>query len=234
MKTNRETRNVLIVRPEGNVAKFARGQEVVNCIGLAGTDFEQEAAAGGETRGGGVDEAADEVESVGAAVKGRGGIVADFGGEGRDFVRRDVREIGEEEVEFDPAGWEEIGLVESDAVGQIVAVGVGGGEGEGVGRGVGGVEGGGRKFESDGEHYDTAAGADVEEGGRVELLGEFEGEFDELFGLGAGDEGSLVGGEGASVEFGGAEDVLEGFAGAAAFDEVAQRGALGFGKRAVS
>jgi hypothetical protein len=35
------------------------------------------------------------------------------------------------------------------------------------------------------------------------------------------------------VEFGGAENVLQRFAGAAAFDEVAQRGTFGFGEGAV-
>jgi hypothetical protein len=35
------------------------------------------------------------------------------------------------------------------------------------------------------------------------------------------------------VELGGAEDMLEWFAGAAAFDRLAQRGAFGFGQRAI-
>ena len=88
--------------------------------------------------------------------------MADFGGEGRDIVRGDVREVGDDEVEACAAGGEEIGRVEGAAVGEIVARGIFGGEGEGVGRGIGGVDGGGGKFERDGECYDTAAGADVE------------------------------------------------------------------------
>ena len=132
---------------------------------MVGADLEEEGAAGGEARGGFGDEAADEVESLGAAVERGGGIVADFGGEGCDFPAGDVGEVGEDEVELGVVGWKEVGLVEADAVGELVAGGVIGGEGESVGREVGGVDGGGGEFEGEGEGDDAGAGADVEEGG---------------------------------------------------------------------
>lgn len=165
MKTDRETRDVLIIRADGNVPKFARGQEGVNCIRLARADFQKECTAGGKAVGGGVDEAADEVESVGSTVERADGVVADFGGERGDFVRGNVREVGDDEVELGVVRREEVGLMENDAIGEGMARGVFLGEGKGVGREVGGVDGSGGEFEGEGDRDDAAAGADVEEVG---------------------------------------------------------------------
>ena len=87
-----------------------------------------------------LDEAADELEAVGATIERGGGIVPDFGREGGDFRRRDVGEVGHDQVKCGVARRKEVGPGEMDAVGEFVARGIVRGEGEGDRRKVGGVD----------------------------------------------------------------------------------------------
>ena len=76
------------------------------------------------------------------------------------------------------------------------------------------------------ERDDAATGSDVGEASgwvfcEVWVVAE---EADEFFGFGAWDEGPRIAAEGFSEEIDCAEEMLEGFAGGAAFDEFAERG----------
>ena len=73
--------------------------------------------AGGEALQGEGGEPDDEVESLGAAVKGQDRVVAHLAAESRDLCRGNVGEIGGDEVEG-PCfrRGEEIGLVEGNPV----------------------------------------------------------------------------------------------------------------------
>ena len=119
--------------------------------------------------------------------------------------------------------------MEADALGESVARGILRGESEGISGKIDGMNFGGGKFEGDGECNDAAARADVENLRRCFAFDDFQRNLDELLCLGAGDESTFVAGETAPVEFGRAENVLQRFASAAAFDRIAQRRAFGFG-----
>ena len=82
------------------------------------------------------------------------------------------------------------------------------------------------------EGDDAAAGSDVEHA-RVLRPGEVAQIFDQLLGLGTGDERSFVGDKGVLREFYCPEEMLEGLALAAPPDEVAKRGELGLVERAL-
>ena len=98
-------------------------------------------------RGSNLDEAADEVEAVGATIERGDGIVPDFGREGGDFRRRDVGEVGHDQVKSGFARGEEVDLGETDAVGELVSGGVVCGQGQGVRPEIGGVDLRGRKLQ---------------------------------------------------------------------------------------
>src|ERR1019366_2628853 len=69
--------------------------------GLAEADFQGEVAAWGECGERGGNEAAVDVEAVGAGKESEGGfVVADFDGERVAIGRGNVGRIGEDEVEF--------------------------------------------------------------------------------------------------------------------------------------
>jgi hypothetical protein len=121
------------------------------------------------------EEAADEVETVGAAVQREGRLV--FGnGQTAKVIGGDVRKISKEEMvisnwrqlppERSGAGLEigeQVALDESDAVGNGVALGVEACKGEGIGGDVQSGDAGGREAHGEG-HGDTAgAGANVED-----------------------------------------------------------------------
>ena len=84
----------------------------------------------------------------------------------------------------------------------------------------------------EGERDDAAAGADVEHA-RIRRPGEVAEVFDQLLGLGAGNEGAFVGHESVVGEFHRAEQMLERFALAAAPYELAKRRQLRLGERAL-
>ena len=222
----------------GDVAEGGLVHECGEGGGLAGADFEGGVAAGCEVPGEGGDEAGDEFGAGGAAVEGEGGVVADFGGEVGDVAGGDVGEVGGDEVEAAAGeGGEEVGLEEFQALGgkgelfRILAGKAEGGGGE-VGEGDAGVGEGVGEAEAD----DAGAGAHIQDGGGGgegggAVVG--EGFLEEFFGFRPGDESAGVAEEFAAHELDGAEEVLEGLALAAAFEEVAQGGELLFGEGAV-
>ena len=121
-----------------------------------------------------------------------------------------------------------------EAVGDLVAGGIGAGDSEG---GFGNIEGGelrARTFESEGNGEAAAAGAEVE-GGGGSGAGDEKGPagLGEEFGFRTRDEDVAVDGHFVAAKAGGTGDVLEGFAEAAAFDEVAKLVDFGGGKGAL-
>ena len=167
-------------------------------VDLAEAELEGEEAFGFEGGVGGGDEAAVDVEAMGAGEEGGVGfVVEDLVGHGGGFVEGDVGRVGDDDVE----GWgggevgrgEEVGLEEGDAVREAEAGGVVFGDGEWGGVEVGGGDAGGGQVGGEGEGDGSGAGADVEDAGMADggrPGGEpVEDGFDEELGFGAGDEG---------------------------------------------
>lgn len=188
----------------------------------------QEEVVNGSGQGGG--EAAEGIEAVGAAAEGDGGIMADFGGEGGDFGIGEVGEVGDNGV--GSKGTEEVGFKKFDADGGGVGGLVAAGEGQGIGGNLGGGDAPGGQGGGEGEGDGTGAGADVGEVAGGKGTQGLDGQLDEHFGFGAGDEGLGAAGEGEAEEAGVAEDVLEGFALGAAFDQGAEGIEFGGGEDA--
>ena len=226
------------------------GEEFGEGVALAEADFEGEKAAGAEEIEGLGDEAAVDVEAVGAGVEGeRGFVIADLGGEGGGVVEGDVGRVGGDDVEgggveggLGPRGQgiegvgadeergervageeriaggvgreqrgEEIAFKEADAASEAEAAGVVVGDSEGGGRDIDGGEVG--VFEDGGERDGDGAGAGADIGNmkmRVGLgAGPVEDGFDEMLGLGAGDEDVGGDAEGEAEELLRASEVLE-------------------------
>ncbi len=114
----------------------------------------------------GFDEAADDAESIGASIEGRGGVVANLFRQSGDIAGGNIREVCNDEVKLAVVGWEEVGLVECDAPSEAVACCVFGGKREGVAGGVRGVDYGIREFEREGDFavflFDAESGERVE------------------------------------------------------------------------
>jgi hypothetical protein len=174
------------------------------------------------------DEAAVEVEAVGAGEEsGCGLVVADLRVEGGAVGFGDVRRIADDGVEalavfgvdFVVAqGREEVGRKEVDAVGHVVFAGVGGGDGEGFG---GDVEGGDLsvgKVDGEGDRDGSGASADVYYLQRDVFWQTGEDGFDEVLGLGAWDQDGGSDVEEEAVELLLAGDVLDGLVLQAASD----------------
>ncbi len=176
---------------------------------------------------GGGEEAAVDVEALGAGEEGGVGFVLeDLVGHGGGFVEGDVGRVRDDDVEggggLELRGGEEIGLEEGDAVAEVEAGGIVFGDGEGGGVEVGGGDVGRGEFGGEGECDGAGAGANVEYAG----LGESraggdpaEDSFYEELGFGAGDEGVAGDTEVEAVELLMAGEVLDGFFGGAAGDE---------------
>jgi hypothetical protein len=183
---------------------------------LAVAELEGEKAAGFEGLVGLGDEAAVDVEAVGAGEEGLSGFVlADLRVEVGCFRDRNVRRVADDGVEVAVllGGWEggeEVGEEEADAGGEVVGGGVGFGDGQGFGgeveRGDLGLREVGGERDGDG----SGAGADVGDGDGPVVWEALEDGFDEVLGLGAGDEDGRSDAEGETVELLGASDVLDG------------------------
>ena len=202
------------------LARDLRGED----SGLGKVKFEDEAA--GEFFACLGDERADKGEAIRAAVEGRAWLAEDFALEGWDLRARDVWEICDDEVDGGGYFREKVAFHEGDAPGQAEPRGVFAGDGEG---GVGNIERGEtglRKCGGERERDAAAAGADIHDVAALPRAGVAFSPRDEqlakLFGLGPRDEGAVVAEECVAEEFRGAEDVLERFAGGAAFDEFAE------------
>jgi len=209
----------------GSVGGFF--EECLEVVELAEAELEGEQAFGFEGRVGGGDEAAIDVEALGAGEEG--GVrfmLEDFVGHGGGFVEGDVGRVGDDDVE----GWgglqlgsdEEIGLEKVDAMAEMVACGVVFGDGERRGVEVGGGDVGRGEFGGESESDSAGAGADVEYAGVAEsgAGGEpVENGFDEELGFGAGDEGVAGDTEHEAEEFLVSGEVLDGFFGGATGDE---------------
>lgn len=201
---------------------------------LAEAEFQGEQAAGAERGVGLRDEAAVDVEAIGAGEEGGVGFeVADFALQGRGVRLRDVGRVGDDGVEGMCGGGqrgEEIGLQERQARGIAEARGVALGDGEGGGGEVRRGDGGVGKVRGDGEGDGSGAGADVEEAhwrsGFGEAASPGEDGFDEELGFGARDQDRGRDVEVEAVKLLVADDVLERLAGGAAGDETVEGGEL--------
>ena len=123
------------VGEELDLAKTGGSEQRGDGFGLAAADFEQQKAAGDERGEGLGDEATADVEAVGAGEKGEGRfVIADLDGEGVAVGQRNVRRIGDHDLELLLGdGREQIALKEVDLVGNAVAVGVPARDGQGGG-----------------------------------------------------------------------------------------------------
>jgi hypothetical protein len=222
-----ESINAGEIRPDFDVLPVMGLEDFGDDGGLVLAEFEDELGVWVEEGEAGVDEAADDVEAVWAAVEGEEGIAADFAAEGGDFGTGDVGEVGDDEVEGAGDFFEEVAADEA-GVGEREAGGVEAGEvesvfgdvseddfGAGFGPGVGEIE----------ANAAAAAGHVEDTGGGCGTVGEF---FAEVFGFGSGDEGAVVGDEFEVAKGDSAEEVLEGDAFGAAAGEVAEFGEIGF------
>jgi len=138
-------RDGLEVVDEADVPPVA--QEICYGVALAVADFEREQAVGLEDGVGLRDEAAVDVEAVGAGEERAGGlVVADLGMEGAAVGEGDVGRVGDDRVVLfwtrfaRGCGFlairgcqvvQQVGLEEADAMGEVVARGVCGGDCEG-------------------------------------------------------------------------------------------------------
>lgn len=205
--------------------------------GLAVAEFEHELAAGAEVAGGLAGEQFVEAQAVGAAIEGAGGVeITDFGVEGGDFGGGDVGRVADDQVEGGGRrqGRKGVAMEELEAVGDLVAGGVGAGDFEGGCGNIEGGEPGGGTFQGEGDGEAAGAGTEVEGGGGRGAGGE-EGPagLGEKFGFGPGDEDVAVDGHFVAAKAGGAGDVLEGFAEAAALDEFTKLAGFAGGENAL-
>jgi len=192
--------------------------------GLSSANLEGDPCAGIEVGAGFGDEIADERGPVRAAIERGMWIVTDLRREGGDLRGGDVGEVGDDEIVRAGYGGEEVALDEADAVREGEAGGVLGGKGEGGWGDVDCVDLGVWPLGGESECDHAGAGAGVEDAGG---FGGGEGgvgdeELDEVLRLGARDQGAFVAEEGAAMELGGAQEMLQGLAGGAAFHEEAE------------
>jgi len=169
---------------------------------------------------------------------------ANLDGESGGLAAGDVGRVANHQIEEArriDEGSEEIGFEEGDAIGEAEAGGVVLGYGQSGGGDIGGEDLGGGEFLGEGDSNATGAGANVNEG--EIFAGEFgraagaefadgeavESDFEEMFGLGAGDEDVGSDFEIEAPEFLVAGEMLCGFAGGAAADQ----GEIVFGRRGV-
>jgi hypothetical protein len=230
--------DLLEVVEEGDV--FPGREKGCEGVALAVADLEGEKTAGRKGGEGLRDEAAIDGEAVGAGVKRGAGLeVADFGVEGDGVGGGDVGRVGDDGVEESAArdGSEEIGLEEVDAGVDGVGLGVGLGDGEGFGGEVDGGDGGVGEIGGEGEGDGSGAGAEVEDaegaGGvffRAAGLKVLQDGFDEVLGLGAGDENGGRDAEREAEEFLMSGDVLDGLVAEAPGDGFEVEGELGGGE----
>ncbi len=223
-----------VVVEEGEVLPGAVGglvEEGAEGFELAKAKFKGEQASGFEGGVGGGNEPAVDVEAMGAGEEsGVGFVVKHFFGHGGGFVERNVRGIGDDDVEgcegLEHGRGKEVGLEEGDAVGEAEAGGVLLGDGERGGVEIGCSEAGGGEFGGEGERDGAGAGTDVENVGLAVgcagggLCGDpvEDGLYEEL-GFGAGDESVAGDAEVEAVELLLAGEVLDGLLGDAAGDE---------------
>jgi len=150
-------------------------QEMLHLCGDGAADLEDEPSAGTESGVSLRNEAGDDFEAGGSGEDGVARFeLADFELDLIFFGFADVGRIGDDEIEsFREQAGEEIGLVEADAIFELMAGGVGAGDFEGDGGNVGGVDFCLREFFGQGEGDAAGAGADV---GDVEVgrVGVFE------------------------------------------------------------
>jgi hypothetical protein len=184
-------------------------EEAFDGLGLAEAEFEGEEAAGAEDVGGLGDEAAVDVEAVGAGEEGGGGfVIADFGGEGWAVVFGDVGRVGDDGVEGGGGeGGGEIGVEELDTA--VESGVVAGGDAEGGGGEIRG-DGLDSGFEGEGNADAAGAGSDIEDAHAGLEMG--QGELDEEFCFRTRDEDAGFDAEVAAVELLAFGDVLGGLA----------------------
>lgn len=210
---------------------------------LAVSDFGGDETAGDETIEGLGDEAAVDIEAVGAGEEREGGlVVADFDGKGGPVDCGNVWRVGGDDVELlTDEGGEKVAMEESD--GNSIAICVLAGEVEGFGREVCCRDGGMGEMVGEGDGDGTRACADVEDAGETahdrgfafppipqwardgwgtQVSGEQEDFFNKVFGLRAWNQHVRSYAKGQAVELGFAGDVLDRLASAAALDESPQ------------
>lgn len=165
-------------------------------------------------------------EAAGSGVERTGGFeVADLGLE--DFCVGNVGRVGNDDIEgFAGDGGEQVRFNEADPVGDIVAGGVLAGNGQCE---SGDVEGGNCcsfEFTCQCDGDGSGAGPDVGDVERGVERDALEQGFDEVLGLGAGDEDVGRDAEGESVEFLFADDVLNRFVASSASEPLVVGGLL--------
>jgi len=220
----------LKVRHEFDLLEAGGREQVGDCLRLAVADFEGEVAAGDETMEGLRDEAAVDVEAVGAGEKGESWfVVADFDGERVAVSGGDVGRVGDYDFELF-AGYrgEEIAFEKAEIDSVTFRIFLSDCEGGG-----GPVDGGDccvrqMVFESDCNR--AGPGSDVHDAGLWEWRRQCNGVFNQMLCLRAGDENVWRNEKRKAVELRFADDVLDGFATIATFDESHEIGGLVVGE----
>jgi hypothetical protein len=200
---------------------------------LALADFEREKAVGLEQALGLGDEAAVDVEAVGACKEsGNWLVLADLGMEAGAVRGGNVRGIAGDSVEGGPGGQggEEVGTEEANPVGYVVIFGVELGDVESFGGEVESRDVGFGEMDGQGDGDGSRSGAYVGDGDGMVVGDASEYAFDEVLGLGPGDENGGADAERKSVELLLAGDVLDGLVTKAAVDCLFVEIKLGGGK----
>jgi hypothetical protein len=169
-------------------------QQIRECFLLAVADFEGKQTAGFERAVGLGDETAIDIEAKSAGKKGvRRLVIADLGMESGAVAFRNIRRIADDDIEdsglvFLRETRQQVGQEEVDAAGQIVSSGVLASYFEGFGREVDGSDLGIGKMGGECQSDGAGAGADIENMERLVVRETFQNGFNEVLGLGAGDE----------------------------------------------
>ena len=136
MRGDDEALAALEVAQRGYVGEVFFGEQVADLFGLVFTDFEGEETLQQGRRVSGddvVDELADQVEAIGAAIEGEMRIALDLARERWDFAGGDIGEVGDDELKGLGERLGERSLVEGHAGSEFERVGVFLGESEGIG-----------------------------------------------------------------------------------------------------